>query len=54
MTKTLRGVQTRVLISIHIPRVGDDGERVKVLIDERISIHIPRVGDDYSHSRRNW
>ena len=33
-------------ISIHIPRVGDDGVPVVIQDDLGISIHIPRVGDD--------
>ena len=33
-------------ISIHIPRVGDDGIAGYLAKSAFISIHIPRVGDD--------
>mgnify|MGYP007092403689 CR=1 FL=1 len=36
-----------LVISIHIPRVGDDGDNtLNIRIPVAISIHIPRVGDD--------
>ena len=34
------------LVSIHIPRVGDDVDDVEKVITYLVSIHIPRVGDD--------
>ena len=37
---------SRVWISIHIPRVGDDASFGVSEDLARISIHIPRVGDD--------
>ncbi len=41
------------IISIHVPRVGDDYVIVlKVLTTFDISIHVPRVGDDY-HSLKH-
>ena len=41
------GDRTGGAISIHIPRVGDDGRQARLpLPTVRISIHIPRVGDD--------
>ena len=43
-------------ISIHIPRVGDDGDPMERRDEMAISIHIPRVGDDLAiwlrHNRR--
>ena len=38
-------------ISIHIPRVGDDGNGGKLSHSVAISIHIPRVGDDRGRAR---
>ena len=42
------------LISIHIPRVGDDPPPFSTACPRLISIHIPRVGDDFSHFPPVW
>ena len=34
------------MISIHVPRVGDDLGRLVQFLGLVISIHVPRVGDD--------
>ena len=36
------------MISIHVPREGDDLQRLQRLPRFRISIHVPREGDDLS------
>ena len=46
MTKYMRSSTHTVVISIHIPRVGDDHEVHRRQRRYVISIHIPRVGDD--------
>ena len=46
MTKNSGDGWTHKRISIHIPRVGDDLDRILPALDSVISIHIPRVGDD--------
>ena len=35
-----------LLISIHVPRAGDDSGVVDVVDAFKISIHVPRAGDD--------
>ena len=35
------------LISIHVPRMGDDNQKPDKSQKENISIHVPRMGDDY-------
>ena len=40
------GAFDKEVISIHIPRVGDDLSEYDFTREEAISIHIPRVGDD--------
>ena len=36
-----------IIISIHVPRMGDDGATTFLrLWGEPISIHVPRMGDD--------
>ena len=47
MTFLRRPRPDQLVISIHIPRVGDDDVLLAAFPDVRmISIHIPRVGDD--------
>ena len=38
----------QVVISIHVPREGDDYHVLRPLHPLRISIHVPREGDDPS------
>ena len=44
------------LISIHVPREGDDGNVYKYKVgSSAISIHVPREGDDHSaRARENY
>ena len=35
-----------IVISIHVPREGDDRDHSKTELINRISIHVPREGDD--------
>ena len=46
MTLLFRRIAQHCLISIHIPRVGDDPKYKPDGGEYPISIHIPRVGDD--------
>ena len=47
MTDEVNLVAQLRIISIHIPRVGDDHSGGRGYISrKKISIHIPRVGDD--------
>ncbi len=47
MTEIGKQYREYFIISIHIPRVGDDQcWRLSNTPSKRVSIHIPRVGDD--------
>ena len=41
-----------IIISIHVPREGDDSEIKSSVKNTAISIHVPREGDDQEASER--
>ena len=51
-TLGLHNVELDVLISIHVPRAGDDHAAACVNNIASISIHVPRAGDDATSSSR--
>ena len=49
-TKRTSFIGQQLIISIHVPRVGDDASPSPVEAGRKISIHVPRVGDDLMDS----
>ena len=45
-------IPLRTVISIHVPREGDDDRHIRKLRKQYISIHVPREGDDRSFRYR--